>query len=100
MIEFLIFGLFAFVSLLGAFAVLTSTKLGEVKGLKVLFVIGDWLFNWVYMPIWFPLDFPKTPFELVTGRLKRYKKLPPHTREYKFAMKLGARLNKTDPGHF
>lgn len=98
MIEFLMFGVFAFVSLLGAFAALTSTKLGKVKALKVAFVIADWLFNLVYMSIWFR-ELPETLFELVTDRMKRYKKLPRTSRKYKFAVKLCDRLNKTDPGH-
>ena len=39
----------------------------------VPFLIADCLMNWVFVPLF--LDLPAHPFELVTGRMTRYKKL-------------------------
>jgi len=43
-----------------------------MKALIVVFVIADWLLNWTTATVLW-LQFPKTPLELVTDRLKRYK---------------------------
>lgn len=114
--HYLQFTLIFFLVLFMAFAVLMEIKT-EVEGtrldlffkvfLQVPFVIADWLMNIVLSPVF--LDLPAKPFELVTGRMKRYKfkhgDLPPLllTRierwRYGFARWLCNHLNRHDAGH-
>lgn len=78
-----------------------------LKPLVVLFVIQDWIMNWV-MSLWF-LDPPAKLNELVTGRMKRYvKKYGKRSRwalsklerwRYGFAVRLCKILNLFDPDH-
>jgi len=70
----------------------------------IVFVIADW---WVNIIISFAfLDPPKTLGELVTGRMKRYKRLQPRTFSpwlirwrYSFAVFICKHLNEFDKDH-
>lgn len=63
-----------------------------------LFLIADWITNILISPIF--LDPPATPFELVTARMKRYKRAQHFgTWRSDFAYWLCNHLNRHDEGH-
>lgn len=68
----------------------------------LVFVVGDWLVNLLISPVFF--DLPGHRFELVTGRMARYKLLNPHKNKINrwrigFAIWLCRHLNRYDNGH-
>lgn len=68
----------------------------------VPFLVADCLVNWLLSPLFF--DLPASPFELVTARMVRYKKLNPHAGSLNrwrigFAVWLCRHLNRRDAGH-
>lgn len=77
-----------------------------LKPFVFIFVIMDWIVNWMLTPIF--LDLPGEAFELVTGRMKRYKKKYATFDKvktnldqwrYDFAYWLCKHLNRHDRGH-
>lgn len=63
-----------------------------------VFLVADWLVNLIISPAF--LDLPATPFELVTARMKRYKRgYPIGTWRNNFAWWLCRHLNRHDKGH-
>lgn len=114
--QYLVLTLVFILALFIAFVVLMEIKT-EVENtrleilfkvfLQIPFIIADWLVNWLLSPVF--LDLPAKPFELVTGRMKRYKfvygGLAPImlTRverwRYDFALWLCNHLNRHDAGH-
>ena len=70
------------------------------------FLVADWITNILISPIF--LDPPATPFELVTARMKRYKRVynvsyrlltPVERFRLTFAIWLCRHLNRHDEGH-
>ena len=81
--------LVSFIVLLIQYIVLMGllVKYGEqgwLKPLFYIFVVEDWVVNWLLSPIF--LELPAEFFELVTGRMKRYRKLKPSTRIQKWRL--------------
>ncbi|MDX1341255.1 MAG: hypothetical protein R3227_02850 [Reinekea sp.] len=71
-----------------------------------IFVIEDWVMNWMLCFVFF--DLPAEWNELVTGRMKRYKKLSETPKRYRkaldnwrynFSVWLCGHLNRYDKGH-
>lgn len=85
---------------------LRDSGLGAI--LYLVFIVQDWLMNLV-MTIWF-LDPPEHISEVVTGRMKRYKRTGGYSKRgagielveawrYYFAVYLCKALNRFDKGH-
>lgn len=107
--QYLEFTFLLFVATFIAFIVVAELKT-EIEGrpklawlrtpFKVVFVVPflfmDWVLNWLLTPFFW--DIPDSFFELVTARMKRYKRVATG-RRYKFACWLCNHLNRHDAGH-
>jgi hypothetical protein len=71
-----------------------------------IFLALDWVMNWLLSPVF--MDLPAHPWEVVTGRMKRYRKLIYSPEfpigfwnefRFNFAEWLCRHLNRYDPGH-
>lgn len=62
-------------------------------------IVLDWALNWTLFALYF-WDWPRHRWELITGRLKRYREIPEYLGDWRRpkAAEICERLNKFDPG--